>query len=427
MLVTSDEASVTLVTSLAGETISQDSFADERTLSIVDPFEKMELSTDLETMVDDNTCDGDNCLTVTSQGDSEGDMSGSEVVAVDTSNGDSQDNDGSLHIPGYDRGGTVQTISHQITDDVEAFNPSVNREVDQYAYHEDRPGDHNRDNNVVDGHQDKSSLSPSCGESGNESETGIRDGGDAERLYWEEVGSRRTPPEVVISQSSPLLLALCTVQCDLSQSQSMEVCNETGHPIGSDDIATANDVAATTTAGASLLNTAGVGHAWPHHNRRGWWQRFNEPCNVTLEGSQDSHYKYVKNGERAGSSGRTKTTVPYHAVFRKKCERGVATSVDGLACPRSHHTSTDDRCSNERNTDLAAAVEMEFDVLTLGDLKLQAGSGGRVIPLCQTLTDTSKVSSSCYYGHYGLVPFLSSASGSNSSSSFLLYFQLKFL
>ena len=386
--VTSDDASVTLVTSLAGEAVSQDSFADERTLSIVDPFEKMQLSTDWEILDGDSSCDGDECPTM---GDGEGDVGASEAVSEGTTNEDSQDKDGSIHIPGS----TLETISNQITDDIEVFNANVDREDDHDAYHEDLPGDYNRHSDVGDGDQDQSSLSPSCDESGNQMDSCINYGGDAGRKYWEEVESR----EIVISQSSPLLFAVSTMQSDLSQSQSMKVCNETGHPIGSDCISTTNDVAATTTAGASLLSTAGVGHARPHHNRRGWLQRFNEPCNVTLEGSQDSPYKYVKNGQRpgSGSSVRTKTTVPYHAVFWRKCET-TERGVDGLPCPRLQYTSIDDRYSNDCDTDLAAAVEMEFDVLTLGDLKLQAGSGGRVIPLCQTLTDISKVSASCCYG-----------------------------
>ena len=388
-LVTSDDA--TLVTSLAGETVSQDSFMDERTLSIVDPFEKMELSTDWEILDGDSSCDGDECPTM---GDGEGDVGASETFSEGTANEDSQDKDGSIHIPGS----TLEMISNQITDDIEVFNANVDHEDDHDAYHEDLPGDYNRHSDVGDGDQDQSSLSPSCDESDNRMESCTKYGCDAERTYWEEGESRRINREGVISQSSSPIFPVCTMQGDLSQSQSMKVCNETGHPIGSDSILTTNDVAATTTAGASLLSTAGVGHARPHHNRRGWLQRFNGPCNATLEGSQDSRYKYVKNGKRpgSGSSGRTKTTVPYHAVFWRKCEK-TERGVDGSPCPRSQNTSIDDRYSNDCDTDLAAAVDMEFDVLTLGDLKLQAGSGGRVIPLCQTLTDSTKVSSSCYY------------------------------
>ena len=172
--------------------------------------------------------------------------------------------------------------------------------------------------------------------------------------------------------------------------------------IGSAHSSTANQTAAPTVASASLLNTAGVGHAWPHANRRGCRQQCNGPCNVAPESSRGTRYKYVKNGQpssRAGNSGGTKTTVPYHIVFGKKrgvSERGVDTGVYASADTGTRISAPDGHHSDVRGSDLAADTtsarqEMEFDVLTLRDLKLQAGSGGRVVPLSQTPTDNHKV------------------------------------
>ena len=189
-----------------------------------------------------------------------------------------------------------------------------------------------------------------------------------------------------------------------NSSSPTEPSNETAHVIGSAHSSTANQTAAPTVASASLLNTAGVSHAWPHADRRGCRQQCNGPCNVAPESSRGTRYKYVKNGQpssRAGNSGETKTTVPYHIVFGKKrgaSERGVDTGVDASADTgtRTRISTPDSRHSDVRGSDLAvdttaARQEMEFDVLTLRDLKLQAGSGGRVVPLSETPTDNIKV------------------------------------
>lgn len=274
--------------------------------------------------------------------------------------------------------------------------------------HADSCVDCNEGMNVINDQKDGQELSSSCDKSGDDQETGRKEGGRTERRYWEEV--KRQPgkgniSEIGISLKNPPLSVVCCMKNSSEvKCNSAEICNETVHLIGSTHSVTTNQEPATKATGHSLLSTAAVGHAWPHVNRRGWRQTANEPCNVPPESSWGSRYKYVKNGQwnsRVGNSGENKTTVPYHIVFKKKRETSERGANDGsidTGCRRTRDTPLDGHHGNVCPTDLAVDVtaatqEMEFDVLTLRDLKLQAGSGGRVIPLSQTPTDNMKVKS----------------------------------